>query len=462
MATKESCPDNGQLAGRDCDSTLPVDPFTALKPHFGMLLGVQDFQTIDAYHRGKQWLHSGWLHRDGTVWGLKISLDVEHDEIRVAPGLAVDALGRELYLPKPVCLNVPAWVERHRDDEEFRDIFEEVGETAVRFSVHAVIRFRACPARQVPALMEPCEGGAATTAYSRLLETVEVRLRPGLAPAVGGAGRERPYHRLRLLFALDAPIEEEGAVTADDQLVIDERERIQGLPAGEQPAEYLLAFRRFAALDEMDLHPAAAGEGEFVSLFPALEPAPLVLADLTDLTVDGQKLQSGSVDNQVRDVHVATATIQELLCGPLFGLPDSGGGGSFVASSRAAADAGGPRIEQRSVASDGKTLDFSLSVGELLKRSVKEEQSVFVSSYGVNSGWRRETIADIRFAGDTVKISLKRKEALRAELLRLVVKGTGPTPVLGVNRVPLAGAAGGPPGTAHQGNDFVFVLKQGE
>lgn len=457
MATQESCQDSGYFTGRDCDTSLPTEPFAALKPHFGMLLGVQDFQTIDAYHRGKQWLHGAWLHREGVVWGLRVWLDDEHNEIRVGPGLAVDALGRELYLPKSVCLNVPAWLEKHRDDDEFREIFEQVDDTVVQFTVHVVIQFRACLGRQVPALMEPCEGGGSTTAYSRVLESVEVRLQPGPAPSIGDPERTKPYHRLRLLFALEQPIEEEGAVIPSDQEVIAERGRIRSLPTEEQPTGYLAAFRRFAALDEMDLHPAVNGEGEIISLFPAEVPAPLVLANLAELRVDGQTLQGGTVDNQVRDVHVATSTIQELLSGPLFAMT-SGSGGSDPGE----IDAGGPRIDPTSVSNDGETLDFTHTLGDVLKRSVQGDVSVFVSSYEVNSGWRREAIAEIQFVANTIKISLVRTEAMTAELIRLVVKGTGSTPVLGVNRVPLAGATGGPAGTVHQGNDFVFLLKQGE
>ena len=52
-----------------------VDPFRALHVHFGMLMGVDDFETIDAYHRGKMWLHSSWLHREGVLWGLRVALD---------------------------------------------------------------------------------------------------------------------------------------------------------------------------------------------------------------------------------------------------------------------------------------------------------------------------------------------------------------------------------------------------
>ena len=64
------------------DEMLPVDPFRSLYVHFGMLLGVDDFRTVDAYHRGKMWFHSAWLHRQGTLWGLAVQLDQAMGEVR--------------------------------------------------------------------------------------------------------------------------------------------------------------------------------------------------------------------------------------------------------------------------------------------------------------------------------------------------------------------------------------------
>jgi hypothetical protein len=44
------------------------------------------------------------------------------------------------------------------------------------------------------------------------------------------------------------------------------------------------------------------------------------------------------------------------------------------------------------------------------------------------------------------------------EVIRLIVRGTGLHPLLGVDHVPLAGATGGPPGTASDGHDYVHTL----
>src|SRR5215510_5817610 len=131
----------GEDGGREL---LPLNPFYALRYHFGMLLGVDDFETEQAYHRAKMWLHNSWLHREGVVWGFGVKVDETTGEIRVAPGLALDAAGHELHLEAEACLNVGEWFDKHKD--------EVGGQT---FDAHVVIRFKACLTRQVPALMEP-------------------------------------------------------------------------------------------------------------------------------------------------------------------------------------------------------------------------------------------------------------------------------------------------------------------
>lgn len=98
----------------DAERTLlPTDPFEALHYHFGMLLGVDDFETEQAYHRGKMRLHNAWLHREGVVWGLAVQVgeaDRKRSELRVTRGLALDPAGHELHLDEDWCINVPAWV----------------------------------------------------------------------------------------------------------------------------------------------------------------------------------------------------------------------------------------------------------------------------------------------------------------------------------------------------------------
>lgn len=296
---------------------LPLDPWRSLRVRFGMLLGEEDFTTIGAYHRGKGWLHNAWLHRQGVVWGFGVQLAFENREVRVLPGLALDALGRELHLDQTACLDAGAWFDEHAGDPGF--VAEDVPGGKC-FTAHVIARFRPCLDRAVPAMAEPCAGDARSVTYSRVAETVELLLLPGAAPP--RTKPPLPYHRLRLLFGLEpAHTDDGGAILQADQDVLDVRDAILARRPAEQPTAQLEAFRRFAALDVVDLQPAPAADGDALTLVPGAEPGDVVLAEITDLKLLGApgawSMDSGTVDVTVRHAHVATATIQELLCGRL-------------------------------------------------------------------------------------------------------------------------------------------------
>jgi hypothetical protein len=420
---------------------LPISPFYAMHYHFGMLLGVDDFDTEQAYHRGKIRLHNAWLHREGVVWGLKVSLDSTKGEVRVARGLALDGAGQELHLEGDACVNLGAWFDKHRDDADL-----EVSQTRGKFSfgAHVVIAHKACLMRQVPALLEPCDGSGADTAYSRVFETVEILLKPGKAPDPPPP----PYHRLRLLFGLDAARTlPDASVDPDDQALLEARNQVLAMPVAEQPAEWLALFRRCAAEDEMDLAPAVSQpEGE-TTLFPALDEEPLVLADITGITLakNGEQwvVSAGEVHNERRPVHVATRTIQELLCGALQGSPSL------------APDAGGPRVDGGSVVFDGDEVRFAVD-GDLQAASVTPG-AFAISAFAATSGWQAATISSASYDAGSKTVTLNLSAAVSGDALRLIARGTGEQPLLGTNLVPLAGATIDPPATAHDGKDFVFM-----
>lgn len=423
---------------------LPVSPFYGVRYHFGMLLGVDDFETAQAYARGKMRLHNAWLHGAGVVWGLKVHFN-DRKELQVDPGLALDAAGRELHLDVPVCVDVGQWYDKHKDDPEFA-----AARTAdsVRFSAHVVIRFRACLTRQVPALAEPCVGAETDTAYSRAFETVEVRLRPGKAPVT-----VPPYHRLRLLFMLEDPRPAAGPPSAEDQQVLDERSRILALPTAQQPAAYLAAFRRFAALDEIDLKTSGG------SLFPAPDDAPVVLADVTDIALagsaDARTVTPGTIDPSVRPSHVATSTIQELLCGPLFGAPAAPAPAPAPTPAPPPAEAEGPRVDRASVTRDDSQISFTTTAA--LHEATVTPRAFSVTSFD-DGAWTVLEVTTATFNAADNRVTLRLGEEPGHGLLRLIAYGAGPTPLLGTNRIPLAGAVGGPPGTKHDGHDFVVML----
>jgi hypothetical protein len=461
--------------GASGTALLPATPFYAPRYHFGMLLGVDDFESEQAYHRGKMRLHNAWLHGEGVVWGMLVEAPLDEGggaglsgELRVQPGLALDDAGRELYLAGPVCVSVPAWYLLHKDDPEVKAAVTVADDGTVTLEAHVVARFRACLARQVPAISEPCVGSGGDTAFSRAQETAELLLVPGPAPA-----RVLPYHRLRLLFSLEPPRTEEDGTTvlAADAEVVQARDQILALPAVQQPAAYLDAFRRFAALDEIDRGPAVTEDGDRL-LFPAPDDDVVVLAAVHGITLEPAQEPGGeeaftlidvAIDNTIRAAHVATATIQELLCGPLFALAAAAAeGAEGEAPPPPPEDAGGPRVVPASVKLEGgETVTFTVDK-PLSKASVARE-AFAIWAYDNRDGWREVEIARdpvVDKSGKRVRVELK--PDFGGNLVREIAHGSGPAPLLGTSLIPLAGVVGGPPGGATDGNDAVLMIKRSE
>lgn len=133
----------------------------AARPNYatGMLLGADDFAAEQIYHRnrlaralafasgaGARRLPEGvgdspgaaGLLGGGTLAGLRVALraasGTQPEEIRVAPGLAVDRLGRLIEVPNPVCLRLQRWfdgeLERDGGDDLRRAALADAGRFA--------------------------------------------------------------------------------------------------------------------------------------------------------------------------------------------------------------------------------------------------------------------------------------------------------------------------------------------
>jgi hypothetical protein len=439
-------------------------PFESLKVHFGMLLGVDDFEVLQGHPLGKMRLHNAWLHRDGVVWGYGVSVDPARGEIRVKPGLALDPAGHELHLEGDACLDVAAWLKKKLQDEDpdLLAVLSRVG-NVVTFDARVVIRYRACCSREVPALAEPCEGGGGGTVHSRLQETVEVLLLPGLAPE---QSHDHPYPRLRLLFALRDPATEGAVVIPRDQEVLDRLATILAEPPADQPKAYLEALRDFAALDEIDLAPLNPFDTESgpIPLYPGPEHAPVVLANLK-----GIRLEDGGanvftltsvdeVDVTVRPSHVATSTIQELVCGPLLAALAAG---PPPPPPPVAGAPSGPRVIRSSVTFSAATKLITFRTDRGLHASTVHRDAFEVQVLKeAAQGWNAAVVTDASYeesGGEfTVKVQIGRLPV--GENVRFLARGTGPTPLLGSDLAPLAGAVGEP--SAAEGRDFVAMLRR--
>jgi hypothetical protein len=80
----------------------------------GRMLGVEDFQADQDYHRGRLARALLQVYGSGTVSGLMVqsdgNLDPKKLELEVTPGLAIDRIGRILEVPRTVCIVLNDWL----------------------------------------------------------------------------------------------------------------------------------------------------------------------------------------------------------------------------------------------------------------------------------------------------------------------------------------------------------------
>lgn len=165
-----------------CDATLPDNPQCTLNVHFGMLLGVDELRTEQGFHLGRSRRHQRLLHGSGVVAGYAVQFDAQSFDLHVTPGLAVDALGRDLALDQDLCVNLVQWWLKHQQDEDFDDIANPRNATV---DLDISVCYSTCLSHPVPAIAEPCAGNASDIAYSRVCETVSMALVRRRPPAPG-------------------------------------------------------------------------------------------------------------------------------------------------------------------------------------------------------------------------------------------------------------------------------------
>jgi hypothetical protein len=81
-------------------------------------------------------------------------------------------------------------------------------------------------------------------------------------------------------------------------------------------------------------------------------------------------------------------------------------------------------------------------------------------SAGRERGWVVEDLYNTRYDATRMAIVVELADRPINDLIRVIVKGTGPRPVMGADpMVPLAGLVGGPPGTKYDGHDAVWTFE---
>jgi hypothetical protein len=416
---------------------LPVNPFVALRVAYGMLLGEEDFRVLMGNPRGKQMLHSAWLHGSGVVWGYDVVADGAWS-LRIGEGLAIDGMGRELLNDSTACVDVRKLVDDSVTDDD---------EGCATQTIHAcvVVEFDSCLSAPVPTLADPCDVTRKHDDYSRVVERVRFSVRDGCCRS-----GYRPYHRVRVLLGLDCV----GTPDPSGHEALEARRAVAAAPAGKRPHQLLEAFRTLAALDSIDRHPAVETGDCYPTLFPVDEDGTAVALACVDIRVrvrDGcPEIMGIDVDPSGRDTLLPTATIQELACGLAPG----------VISGHDGDDGGGPQVigEEVSLSKNGRQLIIPVTA-PLAHGSVPGSVRITSLSAGRAGGWVAEDIYDTRYDTSRQAIVVELADRPVNNLIRVIVDGTGPKPVMGADpAVPLAGVVGGPAGTRHDGHDAVWTF----
>jgi hypothetical protein len=442
--------DSGALA-----TTLAADPFTDLAVQFGMLLGVADFDALAANPRGKMRLHNAWLHGPGVVWGYPVSVDSASRELRAGPGLALDAAGHELYLSVLSCLDLGAWFDVTSADSSSGLTVTDNADGSVSFDAYLVVRFAACLAQPVPAMASPCDGAASGTAYSRVNETVELLLRPNSAP-----DRAITFPELYGLLGVPVP---HSAPAQPDAAVQAALAAIAALPADQRAQGWQDQLRSILAAGTEAMAPPGftSGQTDSTLLFPVDEPADVVLAQLTGITLttaaDGTRTVSVTkIDTSARWSHVPTATLVDLLAAL----------GEATAAGGAVTDAGGPRIDSSTAAWDGESVVVAAS-GTFLPGTLAAGTAVTsLDPAEADGGWTEVSFTP-SFDPGTSQLTFALTPAPASGLwVRILIRGTGAAPVMGPAGpaggppVAFAGTVGGPPASAAQGADVTFLIER--
>jgi hypothetical protein len=148
-----------------------------------MLLEAEDFLNEQSYHRGRLAEVLARLHGCGTVAGLRVvhlgPESAPQEELRVLPGVAVDARGRLLELTTMQCLRVKEWFDfavTSRDGVALPVPFSEPGSRWLLADVFLTYNER--PAGLRPAFPEAAVDALDAVVPHRLVEGARVLIVP--------------------------------------------------------------------------------------------------------------------------------------------------------------------------------------------------------------------------------------------------------------------------------------------
>lgn len=379
------------------DPAIPGDPFTRLRFFYGQLLGAADFTAEQRARVLRDRLHLSLLHGFGTIWGLRVSAGPQGEpeprpEVVVAPGLAVDALGREIYVDRDQCLDVTALhAERLWGRLSDPGI---AGESREVRRAYVVLSYLACLGDRAPGIAPPCADERDLHPFSRV------------------------YDRFRLDLVETPPDPGDLDVTRRWLEASGPRENGSGWPT---VREALVDFVTNAGPD--DLAPLSARW---------LQPTPaLLLLATVDLVREsgGGADRTGvlAVDNRPRAILPPAQLVAEQVLGHRLAGPDGRTPLTLVSLETDEADGAS--------AAGTFTLAFSRELAPLDDAPLRAAVTLRVLTGSVWS----DALDAVAIAGDRITVRASAGALSEGTVFQLRVTGAGPDPVVGAGGEALAG-----------------------
>lgn len=157
---------------------------------YGKLMDELHFRMEQTYGNRKRWLLNRLTLGEGVICGLNVTK--ENKLICISPGVAIDAYGREIIVPEPICID--PW-----------DLTDECGKvigTTTKDKVYICLAYQECEADLMPVLVtecntqEDCKPGTIVESFRILVreekpDPLPDRPRKELCDAITGALSEK-------------------------------------------------------------------------------------------------------------------------------------------------------------------------------------------------------------------------------------------------------------------------------
>ncbi len=138
----------------------------------GILLGAEALSAEQAYHLRRLTRHQRWLAGPGTVFGLRVDVmpppadDPTDVRLSVAPGYAIDGLGREVLVPEGYAISLRDWLAAEQASPGVAGNF--VGGTLF---LRVTVRSRAAPQALQPVVSDLFDAGLDPVVSARVADS---------------------------------------------------------------------------------------------------------------------------------------------------------------------------------------------------------------------------------------------------------------------------------------------------